>query len=184
MSHEYRTVVADPPWNVKRLASPGAKAFGTQDGPLRSVELPYRTMSLQAIKDLPVGDMAARDAHLYVWTINKYVEATYDIARAWGFVPKTLLVWSKAPMGIGPGGAFSITTEYIVYATRGKLPAQRRVDRTSWSWPRGQHSAKPDAFLDIVEQVSPGPYAELFARRARLGWSYPLGDQSLEGVAA
>ena len=31
-------------------------------------------------------------------------------------------------------------------------------------WPRGGHSAKPDAFLDLVEQVSPGPYAELFAQ--------------------
>ena len=41
-----------------------------------------------------------------------------------------------------------------------------------------------DAFLDLVEQVSPGPYAELFARRARLGWSYPIGDQALGGETA
>ncbi len=42
---------------------------------------------------------------------------------------------------------------------------------TSWfTWPRGRHSAKPEAFQDIVEQVSPGPYLELFARRKRLGW--------------
>lgn len=46
-----------------------------------------------------------------------------------------------------------------------------------------RYSAKPDAFLDLVEQVSPGPWAELFARRARFGWHYPLGDQALGGVA-
>jgi N6-adenosine-specific RNA methylase IME4 len=40
------------------------------------------------------------------------------------------------------------------------------------------HSAKPEAFIDMVEQVSPGPYVELFARRARFGWDY-WGDQSL-----
>lgn len=174
----YSTIVADPPWDVKRLASPGAKAFGDHDAPLQSVVLPYATMSIEEIKALPVSGMAETDAHLYVWTINRYIEDTYAIVRAWGFTPKTLLVWAKAPMGIGPGGAYSITTEYVLYASRGSLASTSRVDRTWWSWPRGRHSAKPDAFLDVVEQVSPGPYVELFARRARFGWDY-WGDQSL-----
>jgi N6-adenosine-specific RNA methylase IME4 len=45
-----------------------------------------------------------------------------------------------------------------------------RVNTTWWLWPRGAHSVKPAGFLDIVEQVSPGPYVELFARQPRLGW--------------
>jgi N6-adenosine-specific RNA methylase IME4 len=58
-------------------------------------------------------------------------------------------------------------------------PVRGRVDTRWFTWPRGAHSAKPDAFYDMVEQVSPGPYMELFARRARLGdWDY-WGDQSL-----
>jgi N6-adenosine-specific RNA methylase IME4 len=141
-------------------------------------------MSLDEIAALPVGDIAKRDAHLYVWTINAYVEQTYELARGWGFAPRTLLTWTKAPMGIGPGGAFSQTTEHILFCRRGQLPAKRRLDSTWWQWPRGSHSRKPDAFLDLVEQVSPGPYAELFARRARFGWDYPIGDQALGGVAA
>jgi hypothetical protein len=47
--------------------------------------------------------------------------------------------------------------------------------------PRSGHSAKPEAFLDIVESVSPGPYLELFARRQRLGWD-TWGDEALEHV--
>lgn len=43
------------------------------------------------------------------------------------------------------------------------------------------HSAKPDGALDLVELVSPGPYVELFARRARFGWDY-WGDESLGTV--
>lgn len=43
---------------------------------------------------------------------------------------------------------------------------------------KGGHSAKPEAWLDYIEQVSPGPYVEMFARRARFGWDY-WGDQSL-----
>jgi N6-adenosine-specific RNA methylase IME4 len=47
-----------------------------------------------------------------------------------------------------------------------------RVATTWWEWPRGRHSEKPGAFLDIVESVSPGPYVELFARAPRLGWDH------------
>jgi N6-adenosine-specific RNA methylase IME4 len=42
----------------------------------------------------------------------------------------------------------------------------------------GSHSSKPEVFLDLVERVAPGPYLEMFARRARFGWDY-WGDQSL-----
>lgn len=50
---------------------------------------------------------------------------------------------------------------------------------TSWfTWARGEHSVKPEAFLDLVERVSPGPYLELFARRDRLGWD-TWGNESL-----
>lgn len=48
-----------------------------------------------------------------------------------------------------------------------------------FTWNRGAHSAKPEAFLDMVETVSPGPYLELFARRQRLGWD-TWGNEALE----
>jgi hypothetical protein len=76
----------------------------------------------------------------------------------------------------------------VIFGRRGTAPHLTRVDRTVFDWkrpygPDGKpaHSAKPDAFLDMVEVVSPGPFAELFARRARFGWAYPLGNQSLSG---
>lgn len=61
---------------------------------------------------------------------------------------------------------------------KGEAP---RVDTRWFQWPRGAHSAKPEAFLDLVEQVSPGPYLELFARRQRLGWD-TWGNEALEHV--
>lgn len=166
----YRTIVADPPWHV------GAGPVWASNGPTRP--LSYGTMSLDEIAALPVRGMAERDAHLYVWTINAYLEQTYEIARAWGFKPSTLLTWAKTPNGIGLGGTYSLTTEHVLFARRGSLKAKERVDSTWWHWKRGAHSAKPEAFLDMVERVSPGPYVELFARRARFGWDY-WGDQSL-----
>jgi N6-adenosine-specific RNA methylase IME4 len=57
--------------------------------------------------------------------------------------------------------------------------ATSQVATSRWfQWGRGAHSAKPEAFLDLVEQVSPGPYLELFARRNRLGWD-TWGNETL-----
>ena len=135
-------------------------------------------MTTEEITALPVRDLAAEGAHLYLWAINKYVEAAYDIARAWGFSPSTLLTWAKRPMGIGLGGAFTITTEHVLFCRRGVCPALVRIDSTWWEWKRGEHSAKPQAFLDLVERVSPAPRLELFARTQRLGWD-SWGNEAL-----
>jgi N6-adenosine-specific RNA methylase IME4 len=169
----YTTIVADPPWEVaagpRSLHDPGERT--------RALTYPSLTVAAVASLDVP----AAPDAHLYVWTINRYVESAYLIARAWGFNPSTLLVWCKAPKGRGLGGTFATATEYVLFARRGTLPAKRRLDRNWWEWKRGEHSRKPDAFLDLVESVSPGPYLELFARRQRLGWD-TWGNEALEHV--
>ena len=171
----YRTIVADPPWPIGDFpANLHAQGMGT-------TPCPYPTMALEDIAALSVRDFAAVEAHLYLWTINAYVEQSYAIARAWGFKPVKLLVWCKAPKGRGLGGTFGSATEYVLFCRRGSLASTSRVERNWWEWPRGAHSAKPEAFLDIVERVSPGPYLELFARRARFGWDY-AGDGSLGTV--
>lgn len=153
--------------------------------------LAYETMSVAEIAALPISDLADADAHLYVWTTQRYLWDTQGIVEVWGFKPVKVLVWCKPPAGFSVGGAYGNACEFVVFARRGSLPAQTRVSRDWWEWPRnigapvakGQrremfHSAKPEAFLDLVEQVSPGPYVELFARRARFGWDY-WGDESL-----
>ena len=160
---DFRCIVADPPWDVMR--GPDYNSNGP------SKPLPYPTMTLAEIEDMPVSGVAAKDAHLYIWTINKYIEQTYAIARAWGFKPSCLLTWAKKPHGIGIGGTYVQTTEHVLFARRGTCKALRRVDSTWWTWPRGRHSAKPEAFQDMVEAVSPGPRLELFARRERPGWT-------------
>jgi N6-adenosine-specific RNA methylase IME4 len=144
-------------------------------------------MSLDEIKALNVRGLTAPDAHLYLWTVNQFLVDAYDVASAWGFRPVKPLVWSKKPRGLGPGGTFANTTEFVLFCRRGSLAAKTKVDRTCWEWKRPYGatgiigSAKPDGFYDLVESVSPGPYVELFARRARFGWDY-WGDQSLGTV--
>jgi N6-adenosine-specific RNA methylase IME4 len=139
-------------------------------------------MTSDEIAALPVADLAAVDAHLYLWTIQSFLFDAKAIIDGWGFRMAAVLVWSKPPKGVWSEWACS--AEFVLFAKRGKPQGIGQHTGTVFEWPRGEHSAKPDAFLDLVEQVSPGPYAELFARRARFGWDYPIGDQALGGVAA
>lgn len=180
----YATIVADPPWELsfgaRTHSDKGGWANGSHDGAVS--DLGYPTMTVDEIAALPVRELAAKRAHLYLWTINAYLEDAYEIARLWGFRPATLLTWCKAPMGIGFGGTFAQSTEHVLFARRGVLTAAQRVDSTWFQWPRSTtHSRKPEAFLDLVEQVSPGPYLEMFARRNRLGWD-TWGNEALEHV--
>lgn len=87
---------------------------------------------------------------------------------------------------LAPGAelADANNTEHAILASRGapRVPATKPLS-TWYVWPRGAHSAKPEAFLDLVETVSPGPNLELFARRNRFGWA-TAGNQCLDfGVA-
>ena len=161
----YRTIVADPPWPYKR----GLPRW-TADGVDNSDNLPYSTMSLEEIQGLPVEKQVEDNAHLYLWTTGPFLERAPSVARAWGFTPSTSLVWCKPPRGFCGRATYAPCTEFILFCRRGSLPALRPEYRNWWAWPRAAHSAKPDAFYDLVEQVSPGPYLELFARRQRLGW--------------
>lgn len=173
---KFRTIVADPPWNIKG-AGPltGREGFGDAKG--RSRPMPYPTMTTEQLMLLAVPSIVTADAHLYLWTINARIEEAYRLARAWCFRPSTLLVWAKNPMGGGMGGTYGLSTEFLLFCRRGRLPARERVGRSWFNWKRPydergkpKHSSKPMEAYTMIETVSPGPYLELFARRPREGW--------------
>lgn len=175
---KYRTIVADPPWDIgsKRIAPGGRRANPT--------EVPYEYMSLDEIKALPVGEWADDQAHLYLWTTRLLFREGHaaDVARAWGFEACGEIIWGLRNAGMG--GFLGSGHEPILLGSRGGLPWPKNVIPQGvefWRqlYLRGKvHSAKPEAFLDHVEQWSPEPRLEMFARRARFGWSY-WGDESL-----
>lgn len=188
MTARFRTVVADPPWaypggfgTVPDRPFPSKRTEGTDtSGTFVKRPIPYSTLSVADIAQLPVEAMVEDDAHLYLWTTQRYLYDAPQVARAWGFKPSCVLVWCKPPGGVH-GGTFVANVEFVLFCRRGSLAAKERVYGQWFQWPRGAHSQKPDAFLDLVEQVSPGPYLELFARRNRLGWE-TWGDESLQTV--
>lgn len=46
------------------------------------VDLPYERMTLQEIAAVPVGELAEDNAHLYVWTTNRFLEDTSMLGDA------------------------------------------------------------------------------------------------------
>jgi N6-adenosine-specific RNA methylase IME4 len=147
-------------------------------------------MSIEEIKALPVGEWAAREAHLYLWVTPQLQREGIgvEVARGWGFEIVGEIIWAKRNYGMGrfPRPAH----EPLLVCRRGKLPFARNDVGSvqTWSQRRGKgnggkvHSAKPDGAVDLIESASPGPYLELFARRARFGWSY-YGNEALADVA-
>ena len=143
----FATILVDPPW------------------PLQSGEKHYRTMSLARIKALPVGRLAARDAHLWLWTTNALLLKAYEVAEAWGFTVRSPLTWVKFRLGLGGRYQLRNATEQLLFCTRGKAPLGSRSQPTWFNAPVTEHSRKPAEQFAIIERVSPGPYLELFARR-------------------
>lgn len=174
----YGTVVLDPPWRYENSRGTQTRAMHGREA--TTAEGNYPVMTNEEIAALPVPDLAAKDCALYMWVTNPRLfghRATYiesptpaEIVDGWGFRYITLLTWVKtgAP---GMGFHFRGHTEHVIYAIRGKvkIPPELRTSNVITA-PRRGHSQKPEAFLDLVERISPGPYVELFARRNRFGW--------------
>jgi len=178
----YRTIVADPPWPYPEGFFSINRTIGKWSEKVKK-PLPYPSMNLDEIATLPLGDLAAKDCNLFCWTTNRYLPETFSIIEGWGFRYSQTIVWHKLngpPFGgsIAPNAA-----EYLLLARRGSAGFTGRLDSSVVSIRHNAkaHSRKPEAFLDLIEQVSPAPRLEMFARRQRLGWD-TWGNQALEHV--
>ena len=171
---KYRTIVADPPWPYSSDGSaiPQGNPETALSGP--GTMKRYGQMTMDDLRAL--RPESADNAHLYLWTTNAFMVEAHDLARAWGFKPKTICTWVKTHQGdanrvsMKTGYYFRGATEHFLFCVRGSLPLNNHSLPTAYLWHRLPHSVKPEAFYDLVEEASPGPHLEMFARRQRLGW--------------
>ena len=171
----YRTIVADPPWDYGRDAARWVPTDGNQ-ADRRAI--PYGAMSSAEVAALPVAALADDSARLFLWTTNRHLREAFDVLEAWGFRYRQTLVWHKLGAAPWGGSVAPISAEFLLVCTKGRPPVLSRWSTSVIAIARSAHSQKPEAFLDLVEQTSPAPYLELFARRDRLGWD-TWGNESL-----
>jgi len=155
----FGVIYVDPPWDYQIQISPTWK-------------FDYRTMSNADIAAMPIKDLAADDAVLFMWSTSAHLAKAFNVINAWGFDYKSSFVWNKG--NIGWGYYFRGQHELLLMATRGSPgtpPPAARVPSVLNS-ARSEHSQKPDEVYTIIEQMYPDlPKLELFARQKRDGWA-------------
>lgn len=178
-SGRFGAILADPPWQFTNRSGKIAPEHRRLSR--------YSTMSLADITALPLSNVAAETAHIYLWCPNALLPEGIAVMKAWGFAYKSNIVWHKVRKdggsdGRGVGFYFRNVTELMLFGVRGKnartlAPGRRQVNLLATR--KREHSRKPDEQYSIIEACSPGPYLELFARGTRKGW-LSLGNQADE----
>lgn len=200
MAKKYRVLCADPPWQ-----------FGDKlPGPGRGAEKHYKVLDPEGIRRFPLPPLED-DALLFLWRVSSQQEEALSVMRAWGFVPKSEITWVKLRNGIhdplaagverilqqrrvgsindclafGMGRYVRLCHEVCLIGARGRATSliQDKAVRSVFFAPRGEHSSKPAVMYELIERLSQGPYAELFAREKRPGWDQ-WGDELKNGHAA
>lgn len=86
---QYKTMLADPPWRHRYVPTQGAA--------------PYSTLSTRQLIAMgpQIQDIAATNAHLYLWTTHVHLPDALGVTEAWGFRYIQPLFWFKIKMGLG-----------------------------------------------------------------------------------
>lgn len=156
----YRTIVIDPPWEMKkskRTARP------------KQVDMDYDAMSLEEIKRFPLRKFVSADGcHVYLWTTHKHLPDAFAVFKAWGVKYHCTLSWAKN-VGVTPF-TWMFSTEFALFGFIGNLAVIRKGVRTDFKGKVREHSRKPDEFYEIVKRVSPEPRIDVFSREKRDGF--------------
>ena len=168
---KFKTIVIDPPWKetgggkIKRGANKHYDVLAVPD-------------IIKTIYQSQVWDDIDSNAHMYLWVTNSFLPEGLRVMHALGFRYVTNICWTKNHMGIGQ--YFRGKHEICLFGTKGKGYANRTEDRSITSVIAAKktvHSKKPDAFYQMVEKRSSGPYLDMFSRTIRSNW-HIWGDEA------
>lgn len=161
---KYGVIVADPEWRFE----PWSRRTGMD----RSADNHYPTSCLEVIKARDVASIAADDCVLFLWATAPMLPHALAVMEAWGFDYRSNYVWAKDRVGTGYWNRNA--HEHLLVGVKGNIPAPAPgTQRPSLIEGHvGKHSAKPEAFLEMIEQYFPNlPKIELNRRGpARKGW--------------
>lgn len=159
----YRVIYADPPWKYADTGATNSPSYG-------GTRWHYPSMSIEELCALPVAGMADTDSVLFLWVTSPMLKNAFRIIEAWGFEYKTSFVWDKVRHNFGYYN--SVRHELLLVAGKGRsTPDTKTLYDSVLSIERTEHSAKPDEFRRIIDDLYPvGRRIELFARCEADGW--------------
>lgn len=163
-TRKYGAILADPEWRFE----PWSRNTGLD----RAADNHYPTSCTEVIAARDVPSIAAPDCVLFLWATIPMLPQAIVVMGAWGFDYKSHYAWGKDKAGTGYWTREK--HELLLIGTRGKFvaPAMGTQGESLIIAPRGEHSAKPDVFLEMIERWYPTlPKIELNRRGpARPGW--------------
>jgi N6-adenosine-specific RNA methylase IME4 len=161
---KYGVIYADPEWRFE--------PWSRETGMDRAADNHYPTSCTEVIAARDVPSIAADDCALFLWATTPMLPHALVVMAAWGFDYKSHVVWDKQIAGTGYW--FRNRHELLLVGTKGKIPAPAmgEQEHSIISARRGEHSAKPEIFLKMIEVYFPTlPKIELNCRGApRPGW--------------
>ncbi len=172
---KYSIVYADPPWSYSCWSKKTT----------RTADSHYNVMTLDDIKALPIADITADNAVLFMWITMPLLAQSFEVMKSWGFIYKTnAFTWVKRNKKNtdtwfwGNGHYTRANAELCLLASKGKgLPRLSRSVHSVIDTPIERHSKKPDIVRDrIVELYGNVPRIELFTRQKVNGWTC-LGNE-------
>lgn len=156
----YAIIYLDPPWHYNNAADP-----------TRSAERHYPTMTHEQLLLLPVAQLAADDAVMFMWCTPPKVAEGIALMAAYGFEYKTCACWDKGGVNgtrPGMGSYYRQQHELLFVGTRGNTPPPAAANRplSILRQSPGPHSAKPELARKQIEAMFAGDMQrlELFAR--------------------
>lgn len=160
---KYQVIYADPPWlyaTDQHGKERQATVLGTH----------YPSMATEDICALKVGNLAAENSVLFLWTTSPKLFEAKEVIDAWGFTYKSSMIWDKVKHNVGY--YVSVRHEILLICTKGScLPDSNKLKDSVVTLERTEHSAKPEVFYELIEEMYHGKKIELFARNKRKGWS-------------
>jgi N6-adenosine-specific RNA methylase IME4 len=168
----YRTICVDPPWDYKR--DKGYKGF--QGQPQYVVHPSYTLMTLAELERFGdvVNTMAdPKGCAIFMWTTNAFLHDAFHLLNTWGWPePKAVGIWVKSENGMGMGHWVRNDLEYWLWAVRGDIRCPDLAETNIIRAGTNGHSVKPQAFYDMVERISPGPFIDVFGGRGTLRFNW------------
>jgi N6-adenosine-specific RNA methylase IME4 len=80
---KYNIIYADPPWNI------GGYVKETKKG-MNDYRLSYETMTSSAIINLPIYEIAANNAILFMWVVDAKIAVVNKIMNVWDLILNVL----------------------------------------------------------------------------------------------
>jgi site-specific DNA-methyltransferase (adenine-specific) len=177
----YNIVYADPAWKFGSRLANGNDKNGIVNLKQVKIEDNYTVMTTDDICRLPIKNMTADDAILFLWTTDAHLEEAMKVINAWGFKYKTVaFIWNKKEKSgkqVCFMGQWTMKgSEIVLLGTKGKMTQhlKSRKVRQLQEAPRERtiHSRKPQIIRDRIVEMFGNELKkiELFARIKTDGW--------------